>query len=162
MSYVKDQKGKLESPSKYGVGFTLESPDKWLIGVDYTAGKWSEYRFFGQPDLLANTWMVKIGGQIIPNAYNPKSYWSRVTYRAGLNFGPDYVSADGKLATFGFTAGAGFPIRKNIYTNQYTSINFGLGYGKRGNNSNVISENTFRVSMGLTLSDLWFIKKKYF
>ncbi|MEO6915102.1 MAG: hypothetical protein ABI151_05125 [Chitinophagaceae bacterium] len=162
VSYIKNQKGKLIYPSKYGIGFTIESPDKWLIGVDYTAAKWSDYRFYGQPDALSNTWTIKVGGQIIPNAYNPKSYWSRVTYRAGFNFGPDYIAADGKLPQFGFSAGAGFPIRKNVYTNQYTSINFGLEYGKRGNNNNPLSENTFRVSMGLTLSDLWFIKKKYF
>lgn len=162
VSFIRDQKGKMTYPSKYGIGFTLERLDKWMFGVDYTATSWSQYRFFDQPDAVGNSWTVKVGGQITPNAYNPKSYWSRVTYRAGINFGPDYIQADGKLPTFGFTAGAGFPIRKNNYTNQYTSINFGLEYGKRGNNDNLLNENTFRVSLGLTLSDLWFIKKKYF
>ena len=162
VSFVKNQKGKLVYPSKYGIGFTVERMDKWMFGVDYTATSWSQYRFFDQTDMVGNSWTIKVGGQITPNAYNPKSYWSRVTYRAGVNFGPDYIRADGKLQTFGFSAGAGFPVRKNIYTNQYTSINLGLEYGKRGNNDNILTENTFRVSLGLTLSDLWFIKKKYF
>ena len=47
------------------------------------------------------------------------------------------------------------------YTNQFTFINLGFEYGKRGNNTNLLRENMFRITVGFTLSDLWFIKKKY-
>lgn len=105
--------------------------------------------------------MLKVGGQILPNILKAKSYWNLVTYRAGFNMGPDYINANGKLPQLGFSVGAGFPIRRNPYTNQYTSINLGLEYGKRGNDNNILSENVFRIALGLTLSDLWFVKKKY-
>lgn len=162
VSYKKDITGQLNYPSTVGVGFLIEKLDKWQLGVDYTATSWNDYSFFGEKDFVANSWMIKVGGQLTPNMFSAKNYWGRVTYRAGINFGPDYVNVDGKLPQFGFSAGAGFPIRKNPYTNQYTSINLGLEFGKRGNNSNQLTESLFRVSLGLTLSDLWFVKKKYF
>jgi hypothetical protein len=94
--------------------------------------------------------------------YSTKSYWSHVTYRAGFYFGPDYIKADGNdLPQIGASLGGGFPVRKSTYTNQFTFINLAFEVGKRGNNNNVLKENLFRISLGLTLSDLWFMKKKY-
>jgi hypothetical protein len=158
----KDIRGKIEYPSNVGIGFTLDRQDRWMIGADFSTTSWTEYSFFGTRDLVRDSWKFSIGGQFIPNAYDPKSYWSHVIIRAGFNFGPDYIKADGNdLKQFGISAGAGFPIRKSAYTNQATFINLGLEYGKRGNNSNLLQENLFRISLGFTLSDLWFLKKKY-
>ncbi len=162
VSYAKDLSGKMEYPSTLGGGFLIEKLDRWQIGVDYTTTSWEDYKFFGEKDFVRNSWLVKIGGQITPNLLRAKTYWGRVTYRAGFNFGPDYINVNGNLPSFGVSAGLGLPIRKNQYTNQFTSLNLGLEYGKRGNNSNILVENVFRVSLGLSLSDIWFVKKKYF
>ena len=154
-------KGKLIYPSTIGTGFMIEKLDKWQIGADFTTTSWSDYRFFDQKDSTNNSWMIKIGGQVTPNLYSTTSYWSRVTYRAGFNFGPDYIRAGKKLPQFGASAGLGLPVRKNPYTNQFSFINLAFEYGKRGNKDNLISESLFRVAAGFTLSDLWFIKRKY-
>jgi hypothetical protein len=148
-------------PATYGIGFTLERADKWLIGADFTSSMWSKYRFFGEKDALQDSWMAKIGGQFIPNAYAQRGYFNHATYRLGYNFGRDYINVDKSMPVWNVTAGAGFPVRKNPYTNQYTSINVALEYGKRGNNENVLRESYFRVAIGLSLSDLWFVKRKY-
>jgi len=161
VSYFKNIKGKLDYPSTVGVGLMIEKQDRWMVGMDFIKTSWDNYRFFGEADAVKSNWMLKVGGQITPNLLKAKNYWNLVTYRAGFNVGPDYISANGKLPQFGITAGAGFPVRRNPYTNQYTSINLGLEYGKRGNNNNIITENIFRITLGLTLSDLWFVKKKY-
>ncbi|MDX1938563.1 MAG: hypothetical protein SFU21_15695, partial [Flavihumibacter sp.] len=62
---------------------------------------------------------------------------------------------------YNITAGVGLPMRKNPYTNQFTYINLSFEYGSRGNKNTPLRENIFRVGLGLTLSDLWFIKRKY-
>jgi hypothetical protein len=36
-----------------------------------------------------------------------------------------------------------------------------MEYAKRGNNSNVIKENLFRISVGFNFTDFWFGKHKY-
>lgn len=156
-----DVDGKITTPAQLGVGFTLERLDKWLIGADFITTQWQQYRFFGLTEPTQNSWTFKVGGQYIPNPYDPKSYWSRVTYRLGFNLGQDYLKVDKNLPFFNTTAGIAFPVRKNPYTNQYSNINLALEYGKRGNNSNSIRENYFRVALGLSLSDLWFVKRKY-
>ena len=155
-------KGDLVYPATVGGGFMLEKIDKWQIGADFTTTSWDEYRFFGQKDSTTNSWMIKVGGQVTPNLYSTSSYWSRITYRAGFNFGPDCIRVGRELSQFGASAGLGLPVRKNPYTNQFSFINISLEYGKRGNKDNLISENQFRIAAGFTLSDLWFIKKKYY
>ena len=159
----KDVRGTLTTPGNYSVGFVITRDDKWMFGADYVTTLWDDFTFNDAKDpALQNTWMVKIGGQFVPNAFNTKSYFARVSYRLGVNFGPDYVKLqDENLPQFGFSAGFGLPVRKGNYSNQFSLINLGFEYGKRGNTSNPLRENLFRISLGFTFSDLWFIKRKY-
>jgi hypothetical protein len=69
--------------------------EKGMIGVEYESAKWSEFRFYNQPDKLTDSWQFRLGGQFIPNPLGITSYWNRVTFRAGFYTGVDYVNADG-------------------------------------------------------------------
>lgn len=76
--------------------------------------------------------------------------------------GPDYINVGQKLSRFGGTFGMGLPIAVSRQApNQFTLINVALEYSKRGNNDNILKENMFRFSLGLSLSDLWFGKRRY-
>jgi hypothetical protein len=156
-----DISGKVTYPSSYSVGFLVDKENEWSFGADYTSTKWSKYQFFGEKDPLQNSWQFKVGGQWTPDLLRGRNYWSRVTYRLGTFIGQDYIKADADLPVLGFTAGAAFPIRRTNYTNQFTVINTAIEVGRRGNDDNKIRENFFRISVGLSLSDLWFIKRKY-
>jgi hypothetical protein len=161
-----DQKGTLTYPSSFTVGFAVENTfnlkkANWLIGVDFTATSWSNYRFYGQTDFVQNTWELKIGGRLRPVPKN--NYFSNITYRAGFSIGPDYVKVGNNLPQFGVSFGMGLPIANynRLSPGQATIINLAFEYGKRGNNSNLLKEDLFRVSIGFSLSDLWFVKRKY-
>ncbi len=167
-----EQKGKIEYPLSYAAGINLNSSildhlgnkfEKSSLAVEYETTKWADYRYFDQPDKLINSWQFKVGGQLTPNPLSIKSYWNRVNYRAGFYYGKEAVNADGNdLPVYGLTLGAGLPIRKwRSLDNQYTIINTAIEIGKRGNNKNNITESFLRVSFGLNLSDIWFIKRKY-
>jgi long-subunit fatty acid transport protein len=155
-----EQKGKITYPASLGFGFMFEREDKWMFGAELNSTLWSDYRYYDQPDALRNSWTVRVGGQIIPDI-NSKSYWSRVVYRAGLSFGPDYIDVNKNLNQYLFSFGAGFPIRRTFYSNQYTTINTALEIGARGNKKNTVSENLFKISVGVNLSDIWFNPRKY-
>jgi hypothetical protein len=161
VSHQNGLSGTVTYPSSFNAGFVIDKENEWLVGADYSSSNWSNYQFFGEKDPLQNSWTFKAGGQWTPDLMRGKNYWSRVTYRAGFFVGRDYIKADNNLPVLGFTGGAAFPIRRQNYTNQYTVINAGLEVGRRGNDSNKIRENFFRISIGLSLSDLWFIKRKY-
>ncbi len=154
------QKGKIIYPASYGVGFILEKEDQWLVGAEYNITQWDNFRYFDETDKVRTNWTLRVGGQFIPNI-NSKSYWSRVAYRVGAYMGPDYIEVNENLPQYAFTFGAGFPVRRNVYTNQYTTINTSFEIGARGNKSNAIRENIFKVAVGLNLSDIWFNKQKY-
>jgi hypothetical protein len=162
VSFKNNQEGNLDYPSTFGFGFMIDRLDRWQFGADFTSTSWDNYSFFGEKEAVKNSWLIKVGGQFMPDAFDPKNYWSHVTYRFGFNFGPDYIYLNNKLPQFGISAGAGLPVRKNPYSNQFTSINLSFEYGRRGNANSLLRENLFRVGLGFTLSDLWFIKKKYY
>lgn len=161
VQYQTGVRGKITYPLQYGFGFVLHDEEQWLLGVDYTVGQWSKYRYYEQVDSLQDSWKLSVGGQFIPNAQSPNNYWERVAYRLGFYFGKDYVHYKTDLPMYAFTAGAGLPVRRNPYSNQFTIINLALEIGKRGNASNALRENFYRISVGLMLSDRWFIKRKY-
>lgn len=166
VSDVRNVKGKINIPSSFTIGFVAQKysvPAKeagWLIGIDFTQQSWSQYRFYGQKDSVRNKWEVKIGGQF--NPIPKRNYFSNVAYRVGLFMGPDYIQVKKKIMQLGASFGLGLPVAVSRQApNQVTLINLAFEYGKRGNNDNLLKENTFRFSLGFSLSDFWFIKRKY-
>jgi hypothetical protein len=59
--------------------------------------------------------------------------------------------------------GMGLPLDNynNLARTQFSRINLAFEYTKRGNSSNLLRENLYRLSLGVSLSDLWFGKAKY-
>ena len=162
----KDIKGEVIYPSGIGSGFVYEKAQTaqkggWLIGVDYLQNKWSEYSFFGNNDNVQDSWELRIGTQIRPKPGT--NYWSNVAYRAGFNIGDDYVNVQQPLSTMGLTVGFGLPLANynRLSPGQFSVINVAMEYNKRGNEDNLLRENLFRLSVGLSLSDLWFVKRTY-
>jgi hypothetical protein len=164
-----NSKGKIDYPASFTVGFVIQNAPKttskgsWLVGVDFNYTKWSDYRFYGQSDSVQNKWELRVGGEIRPSIDAArKSYFGNVAYRAGFFIGPDYIKVKEKLPVFGASFGLGLPLRNfNRLNNQFSMINVAAEYIKRGNNKNLLKENMFRISVGFSLSDLWFIKRKY-
>lgn len=157
-----DQKGKIELPATIGFGFAVEKAHL-LFGADFEMTNWDNYRFYGQKDLVKNSWLAKIGFQYLPATNESKKYWNFVKYRAGFYFGPDYIAPNNKLPQYGISAGASLPLKlkRSFYETQYSVMNLGVEYGSRGNKSNNIRENILRISVGFALSDLWFRRYKY-
>jgi len=131
-----------------------------MIGVDVNRQNWDNYRFYGQKDSVKSKWDFRVGGQF--NPIPKRNYFSNIAYRFGLFMGPDYIKVGQKLSQFGATFGLGLPVAISRQApNQTTYINLAFEYSKRGNNDNLLKENMFRFSLGFSLSDIWFIKRKY-
>jgi len=165
-------KGTLTMPATYEAGIVLHKTisnarglfELWSLGVEFTTTQWQNYRYYDKPDkALSNSWLLKIGGQISPNPQATRNYLNNVNYRFGVNFGKDYINADGNgLKTMSASFGAGFPIRKwRAYETQYTVLQTAFQFGKRGSSVNNITESFFQFTFGFSLNDTWFIKRKY-
>jgi hypothetical protein len=86
-----------------------------------------------------------------------------VKYRAGVSFGKDYIAVDHNLPLYTISLGGAFPLKlkHNFYDLQYSVMNLAFEYGNRGNKNNNITESIYRISVGFSLSDVWFRRQKY-
>jgi hypothetical protein len=156
------QEGKVQLPAAFGGGFTYTT-DHLLIGADYETTQWNDYRFFGQKDLVKNSWNARIGLQYLPASQGSTGYFNYVKYRAGFSLGNDYIDVDNSLPIYTVSVGGAFPmkLKHNFYDRQYSIMNFTFEYGNRGNNKNNITESIYKVSIGFSLSDVWFLRHVY-
>lgn len=156
---LSEGEGKITLPSSYSFGVQLASTENWMVAVDASTSKWSEFRNFGNRDSVAdNTFKIGVGGEYTPSPSSMYSYLERITYRLGFNYGRDYVRLNNQDVNFySVSVGASLPFRKSN-----DRLHTAFEFGSRGNKSNgLLKENFLRFSLGISLNDRWFIKRKY-
>jgi hypothetical protein len=149
---------KLIIPTKLSFGAGIGEKNKWLVGTEITfKGSNSQNNRFD--DLtnasFENGQKYVIGGFYIPKYDSYSSYFSRIVYRTGFRFEKTgLIIKDESINDYGMNFGLGLPLG-------LSKINIGVEFGKKGTtNNNLIEENYFNLSIGLSLSDKWFRKRK--
>ena len=127
---------------------------------------WSNYRYYGQEDVVQNNWTIRVGAQYYPAKDNTASrkYWSFVKYRAGFYYGPDYIKLSSNRPNYAATVGASFPLTslQRIRFGEYVLLNTALEIGARGNKQTFsVRENITRISIGISMNARWFQKRSY-
>jgi hypothetical protein len=98
---------------------------------------------------------ISFGGYFIPDNSSLTSYWKRVIYRFGFkNEKQSIIVNNLPVNQFSLNLGLGLPIAG------LSKANLGLEIGKIGNDG-LIEQNYFSLRLGLSLNDVWFIKRKY-
>lgn len=141
-------------PSSVGFGFSYQLLNKLTLGSDVTYTNWSTAG--NDETILQNTYKIAVGGQFIPDYASVSSYFKRVTYRFGVNFGslPYVVNGTG-LNEFGINFGTTLPVGAS-------NLDLAMKYGRLGTLENdLIRETFFRIVIGATINDRWFIKRRY-
>ncbi|MCU7693349.1 hypothetical protein ACFSPU_09595 [Haoranjiania flava] len=171
ISFKENSKGQVTLPTSLNGGFMfnkyLMGVQKYGFGAEYNTTNWSQYRDVENiaDTALSNSWMIRAGGYFIPDPLRGASLFSTARYSIGGYYGKDYInvgntSKDGydiMAVTFGF----GFNLRKQMYSNQKSVVNTAFEIGRRGSNRNNVSENFYKISVGFSLSDIWFLKSRY-
>jgi len=172
VSLTNNNVGKIKIPSSYTAGIAFHkkeisnngSYDQFVLGIQFDKSNWqNNYSFYGEPDKLTNAYMARIGLLFCPNPLDFENYWSTVSYRAGFTTGKDYINFDENgLKVSTFSLGIGLPIRKyRSYDYQFSVLNLAFQFGKRGSSVNSFQENFYQITIGYSLSDIWFNKRKY-
>lgn len=149
---------KLKIPSKFSFGLGIGENKKWAIGSEFTFSNNSVMtNRFGAIENVSfeNAKKIALGGFFVPKYDSFSNYLSRIAYRAGFRYENTGLVIDNtSIKDYAVTFGLGLPIG-------LSKINLGLELGKKGTNSNgLIEENYVNLTVGLSLSDLWFIKRK--
>ena len=156
-------KNGLSLPTTFGVGMSWRHSNKWSAGVDYTFQKWGnldfpEYdastgKYVMKSGLLKDRNKLTIGGEWVPNAMSSKFY-KRVHYIEGASYATPYIMVNGHDGPKEYSASVGFglPLNRSV-------LNIS-GQWVRSEASGLIKENTFRINIGLTFNERWFMKWK--
>ncbi|MGM8361509.1 hypothetical protein ACSV4D_06305 [Flavobacterium sp. ARAG 55.4] len=151
----------LTLPSELKIGVGIGESRKWLVGAQFTSASKGD---------LANTYNTmpnvsyekamkySLGGYFIPNYNSFTSYFKRIVFRAGVKYEETGLVVNAEsIKDAGFSLGLGLPV-----SGTFSNINFGFEYGKRGTTSaGLIQENYAKFSVGLSLNDRWFVKRKF-
>ena len=156
--YKSNESTPVQYPQSIGTGITLQKGERWLIGIDFNWSNWSAFRINHVSDSLQNSWNIAIGGSYTPYSTSVSSYFTKLTYRAGFHYDQTYFNIYGtSINKYGVTLGLGLPVPRAM-----TSINLAFEFGKMGTTkNNLIEETYFNISLGLSLHDKWFVKRRY-
>ncbi len=161
---AKGVNGTITLPLTFGIGIGFKKGDRWMVAADFAMQNWSSYQAFNQSGDLKNSMRVSLGAQWVPNSKAAqKKYLSRVHYRFGGRYAQTSLELKStqlteKAASIGF----GFPVGRNYLLQSFSMINIGLEAGQRGTvNNGLIKENFYKVTIGFTLNDRWFVKPKF-
>ncbi|HPT14459.1 MAG TPA: hypothetical protein PK796_06685 [Bacteroidales bacterium] len=158
VEYTEGAKGTIQLPQAVGGGFSFGNGDRWMAGADVKWQEWSNFTYLGKSDSLKNSLILNAGGQFRPSTSDISQYWKRITYRAGVRFNQTYLFLnDTRINEFGISFGFGLPMKKTRST-----LNIAFEAGGRGTTqNNLIRENYFRFTLGASIFDRWFLKRKY-
>ncbi len=156
---VADTKIKLPSKLSFGSGFGQVK--KWLVGgeISFIQNSVMSNRFTDiNGATFENSVRYSLGGFFIPNYNSYSSYYKRIVYRGGVRYeNTGLVIQDKSITDFAANIGLGMPLGGT-----FTNINIGLEIGRRGTKYyNLVEENYINLSVGLSLSDKWFVKRKF-
>lgn len=155
---LKETSISLGDQYSFGLGITKEK--KWFVGGQYSQRNSADYvnNFISLDNITyANGSRLSFGGFYLPDYSSITSYWKRIVYRAGMRFEDTGVLFNNQpLKETGISFGVSLPMAG------YSNANIGVEFGKRGSQDNgLIQESYWNLIVGLSLNDIWFIKRKF-
>lgn len=159
--------GKVDVPALFSVGIMYANKNSFLIGTDISFEQWEDFRDFGDPNTaMVNSTKISLGVGFVPSPKNLGrsfgDYFSRVHYRLGGRYNTGNLMIEGnRISEFAITTGLGLPLRRSAVGSSGT-LNFSFEIGQRGSiDNNLIRETFLNTTIGVSLNDIWFIKRKF-
>ncbi|MDT0645774.1 hypothetical protein RM545_03650 [Zunongwangia sp. F260] len=146
-------------PGQFTLGGGIGEPRKWFIGGEYNSIGKSSFLLNNSDDAeYMDAAQYRVGGYYIPRYNSFTSYLGRAVYRGGFRYEETGLQLNNQsINEFGISFGVGLPVGA-----QFSNLNLGIEYGQRGTtDSGLIQENFFKVSIGLSLNDKWFERRRF-
>ena len=183
-SIVKKAEGSTTLPGGWGLGLVFgkraegyltrgwwaTSRYAWSVSADLESFMGADYETAGGDTPYNNSLRTEVGFRIVPALMSEEvnrtgNYFSRIEYRLGGYYEETPIRiGDRILPDYGITFGLGLPMRQNLGPgeNRRSIINTGFIFGRRGTlEDGLIRESYFKLFIGITFNDKWFIDYKY-
>lgn len=165
----------LEIPTTYGVGVMYDRSNQLKVGLDYTLQKWADVKaptvindnnvtsYAMQGGQYKNRHKVTLGADFCPNVMG-RHIFQRMHYRAGLSYATPYYYIYGASGNRNdgpkeLSASLGFGIPIINGWNNRSTLNISAQWARQAA-TGFITENVFRINIGLTFNERWFAKWK--
>jgi len=159
-------KNGIEIPSTFGVGLMWNHSNRFKVGADVTYQKWSDVAFPVykttnnvpsyelSSDYYTDRYKLTVGGEFCNNEQS-RRFFDRVRFRAGASYSTPYLKINGQDGPKEVSVSAGF----GIPLNARSFLNLS-GQWAHSAVKGLLTENTFRINIGLTFNERWFMKWK--
>ena len=156
----------LSIPNSFAVGVGYSHASKLRVGADFNLQKWGSLSYphfdgngyYLKDGLLKDRIQVNAGAEFMPNPSSRKLL-GHIRFRAGVGYTTPYYNINGQEGPKEYSASIGFGIPiANAYNNR-SILNISGQYVRRSAD-NLLTENTFRLCIGLTFNERWFAKWK--
>ena len=155
-------------PTMVGVGFSLLHRQSLTVAADYSLQRWSTLdmpvfnsttgTYVLQSDCYKDRHKVAAGIDWIPDNKSRK-FLNHVHYRAGASLATPYYKIEGKDGPTELTVGAGVGIPIFNTWNNRSQLNITAQWVRTAA-SGFVTDNTLRITIGLTFNERWFAKWK--
>ena len=91
--------------------------------------------------------------------YFTSKYYEKINYRGGLRYeNTGLIINNTPIKDYAVTVGFGLPL-----IGVFSNVNIGFEYGQRGTTSaNLVQENYTNITIGFSLNDKWFQKRRFY
>lgn len=158
----------LSIPMTIGAGVAYSHNRSLTVGADYQLQRWSKEaypivdettsKFVLSDQYYSDRHKMSVGADWIP-APTSRRFLNRVHYRIGASYATPYLKIKGQDGPKEMTVTAGFGIPLVNSWNNRSVLNISFQYTNLSA-KNLVTENQFRVTIGLTFNERWFAKWK--
>ena len=157
-----------ELPMSFGVGAAYQHAGKLTLAADFTLDKWGDVKFPTftgneyklQSGLLKDRMKISVGLDWLPNPSQMGGrFLEHVHYRLGAGYATPYYYINGKEGPKELSVSAGFGIPIVNMHNNRSVLNIS-GQWVRSSATDFVTENYFRINIGVTFNERWFMKWK--
>ena len=157
-----------ELPMSFGVGAAYQHAGKLTLAADFTLDKWGDVKFPTftgneynlQSGLLKDRMKINVGLDWLPNPSQMGGrFLEHVHYRLGAGYATPYYYINGKEGPKELSVSAGFGIPIVNMHNNRSVLNIS-GQWVRSSATDFVTENYFRINIGVTFNERWFMKWK--
>lgn len=160
----------LEIPTSFGAGVMWNHANKLKLGADFSYQQWGslqypvyrvvndEPRYELTDDYYKDRYKVTVGGEFC-NDEMSRRFFDRIRFRAGVSYATSYYKINGLDGPDEISASIGFGIPiVNAYNNRSVLNISGQWVHSAANG--LLTENMFRINIGITFNERWFMKWK--
>lgn len=153
-------------PMSFGGGAAFSHAGKLMVAADFTLDKWGDQKIPGYYNgvydklrgVLQDRYKFGVGMDWQPNPLGQK-YLDHVHYRVGVGYATPYYKINGQDGPKELSASIGLALPiVNSYNNR-SVLNIS-GQWVHSSADGFITENTFRINVGITFNERWFMKWK--